>query len=111
MARFSRGSRGVPAAVVRPAGHRRPPVCRWPGVICPEHGFTLATTEEWTWCVTPDCGRFWLGSHREGGCGEPASVYLADAGDGDRLLCPEHAEQADRQLAGFRPSTRRDQAG
>ncbi|MBN6038104.1 hypothetical protein [Amycolatopsis sp. 195334CR] len=110
MIRFFRVWSGRHPAVVRPAAQRRNPICGWPGVICPEHGFALATTADWTWCTVEDCGRFWLGSHRNG-CTEPASSLLTGTEGGDRLLCAAHAERSARELAPHHPGTRHEQAG
>ncbi|AXB41158.1 hypothetical protein A4R43_00380 [Amycolatopsis albispora] len=80
-------------------------------MVCPEHGFALDTTADWTWCTVADCGRFWLGGHRPGACAEPATVFMTGTEGGDRLLCAAHAEHTAGQLAAHQPSTWHDQAG
>ncbi|WP_405015777.1 hypothetical protein OHV05_00740 [Kitasatospora sp. NBC_00070] len=68
--------------------------------MCPEHGATLASSAERTWCAAPSCLETWPYDRMEAACVEPAT-HTVEAGDRGRyIVCDGHARAARIHIVG-----------
>ncbi|MFM9681720.1 hypothetical protein [Streptomyces brasiliscabiei] len=69
----------------------RPGQCVVPWGVCPEHGGTLKSSGNRTWCTDFACFNSWEYDRLDAPCPEPATHYVrADDGDG-YVVCDGHA--------------------
>jgi hypothetical protein len=73
-------------------------LCGVPWGVCPDHGNTLRSSGDNSWCTAADCLRKWGHDKLGTTCGEPVAHKVTDAGGKSFLACRAHAMDAEKRF-------------
>ncbi|WP_333745807.1 hypothetical protein [Streptomyces sp. IBSBF 2950] len=75
-----------------------PGQCVVPWGVCPEHGGTLKSSGNRTWCTDFACFNSWEYDRLDAPCPEPATHTVRADGGGQYAVCDGHAMTARLQI-------------
>jgi len=70
------------------------PACGVDWGACPEHGNTVVSAGEQSWCRAAGCGRRWGYDRLSRPCDEPVAFIVSDQGHPGVLMCTGHTVDA-----------------
>ncbi|MGJ5899294.1 hypothetical protein ACSCBZ_46260 [Streptomyces niveiscabiei] len=74
--------------------------CVVPWGVCPEHGGTLKSSGNRTWCMDFTCFNSWEYDRLDAPCPEPATHTVRSDSGGQYAVCDGHAMTARLQITG-----------
>ncbi|BDT39540.1 hypothetical protein [Streptomyces yaizuensis] len=79
---------------------RDPRLCTVPWGVCPDHGPTLRSSGNRTWCTAAGCTRSWDYDRMDTACAEPVTATVSHTSGTSFLACKAHAADAEQRLDG-----------